>query len=134
MTSCGSVVRLKLPYAASFPVAALTACAGVDPTCPNLAIHPRDITSGADEWRGFGLPWTQEDGAPPPPTPLTPSFSFWLDFGALPALVTHFDDSPAPPHSVVSALDVYNFEPEALGRLKGKHVMVGMTRIGDIAN
>ena len=124
----GDMVEL---FVAAFPVAALTACAAVDPTCPSLALHPSDITTGADAWAGFQLPWAREEGAPPPTTPLTPSFSFWLDYGALPALSTHFGDGEAPPHSVVSALDVFNLTPEALSRLKGKHVMLGMTRIGD---
>lgn len=119
-------------FTAAFPVAALTACAGVDPTCPTPALNPADITTEVDAWEGFRLPWTQAEGAPPPPTPLTNGFSFWMDFGALPALVTHFADGPPPAHSVVSALDTFNLEPAALDRLKGKHVMVGMTRIGDI--
>lgn len=119
-------------FAAAFPVATLTACAGIDPTCPGLALHPADITTDVDVWKGYRLPWTQDEGDPPPPTPLNDSFSFWLDYGALPALVSHVGDGPAPPHSVISALDVYTFEPDAMARIAGKHVMLGMTRIGDI--
>ena len=119
-------------FTAAFPVATLSACAGVDPTCPAPQLNPDDITTDVDVWQGFRLPWAQGDGAPPPPTPLTSGFSFWMDFGALPGLVTHYDPGPPPPNSVVSALDVFNLAPEALDRLTGKHVMVGMTRIGDI--
>ena len=119
-------------FTAAFPVAALTACVGLDPACPALALDPADITTDVDEWGGFNLQWTQESGQAPPDTPLTTGFSFWLDFGALPSLSTYFGEGEAPPFSVVSALDVYNLEPEALARLKGKYVMVGMTRIGDI--
>lgn len=119
-------------FIAAFPVATLTACAGANPSCPALALDPTDITTGADIWKGFHLPWTREEGAPPPPTPLTTAFSFWLDFGALPALSTHAGPGETPPHSVVSAHDVFNLDPEALSRLSGKHVMLGMTRIGDI--
>lgn len=119
-------------FTAAFPVATLTACAGIDPTCPGLALDPADITTDVDAWKGFRLPWSQAEGTPPPTTPLTASFSFWLDFGALPALITHTGEGLAPPHSVVSALDVYNFEPDALARIAGKHVMIGLTRIGDI--
>ncbi len=119
-------------FAAAFPVATLTACAGSDPTCPDLALHPADITTDVDVWAGYRLPWVQREGEPPPPTKLNASFSFWLDFGALPALITHTGEGEAPPHSVVSALDVYNFEPDALARIAGKHVMIGMTRVGDI--
>lgn len=119
-------------FAAAFPVATLTACAGVDPTCPDLALHPADITTDVDAWEGYRLPWVQTEGAPPPTTPLNASFSFWLDFGALPALVTHTGEGQAPPHSVISARDVYNFEPDALARIAGKHVLIGLTRVGDV--
>lgn len=119
-------------FTAAFPVATLTACAETNPTCPGLALNPADITTDVDEWEGYRLPWAQTEGIPPPPTPLNASFSFWLDFGALPALVTHNGEGQAPPNSVVSALDVFNLEPDALARIAGKHVVIGMTRIGDI--
>ena len=120
-------------FFASFPVATLTACADTAGDCTSLALNPADITTDVDTWAGFELPWAVASGEEPPaPTPLTPSFSFWLDFGAQPALGAHFGDGPKPPNSTVSAFDLMYGEVAAAERLAGRHVMVGMTRIGDI--
>ena len=118
-------------FTAAFPVATLIACAGNNGACSALALNPADITTNVDRWEGFRLPWARTEGQAPPPTPLTTKFSFWLDYGALPALTTHYGGGEAPFNSVASALDVMSFEPDVIARLEGKHVMVGMTRIGD---
>ena len=120
-------------YFPAFPVAALLTCAGDDPSCLGLAIAPEDLTNQAiSEYGNFELALTRDEGPVPPPLPLTPSFTYWLDFGALNAL-----DAPKPgdepgPHSTVSALDVMLKDQAALARLGGKHVAIGLTRLGDV--
>ena len=62
---------------------------------------------------------------------MTPSLDLWLDYGALQALGPAPDAGPGP-HSTVSAAAIFQGSETEAARLRGKHVLVGLTRIGSI--
>lgn len=126
----GRILEFFLP---AFPLAALIRCADVNPTCPSLAISPADLSAqNVDIWRNFELRLTRAEGGPLPPLALTRAFNFWMDFGALRALDAPRDGREAGPDSTVSALAVLLEDEAELARLKGKHVALGLTRLGDV--
>lgn len=114
----------------SMSVAALTACDGQHPSCYSLDSEATFFDAGG--WKGFSLKLARADGdgAAPRPSPMTPGFDLWLDFGALAALGK--SGGKASGSEIVSAADVFGKDTEQLSRLKNRHVFIGLTRVGAI--
>lgn len=120
-------------FLAAMPLSIVTTCAepGVGCPAPSLSVSDMKAAGGRNSFR---LPLAQEGGAPDGP-PLTTSLSLWLDFGALPNLSRPPLDDATPVEqrtTILSADDVLDGDTVQLSRLRGKHVVVGLTRLGEI--
>lgn len=115
---------VKENFFTAMPVATLTACAA--PDCLAVAQGMNFMTEAGSS--GYRLRLRDREGNGPPPTPLTPSLAFWLDFGALHALW----DDPASDARIVSAAALFQGDQGELERLEGRHVILGLTRLGAI--
>lgn len=115
------------------PVAALTACAASNPNCFTYDSSASFLTGEVNQWSGFQLPLKRVAGESPPPIPMTPSFGLWLDYGALAALRTQTGaDLPENHAGIVSAAALFQGDPAEAARLRDRHVIIGLTRIGAI--
>lgn len=115
-----------ISFVPGMPVGALTACAGADPSC--LAYDPEMPFLATPGDHGFTLPLTAADGSGPPPAPMTRSLALWLDFGALDAL----GPAGTGPARMVSAAAVLQRDEAEIARLRGRHVILGLARLGAI--
>ncbi len=117
----------------AMPVAALTACAATNPNCFTYDPEVKFLTEDANDWTGFHLPLARVSGDSPPAAPLTRSFGIWLDYGALPALGPQTADDLPPDHAgLISAAALFQGDPVDVARLKDRHVIIGLTRLGSI--
>ncbi|MEX2520101.1 MAG: SpoIIE family protein phosphatase [Paracoccaceae bacterium] len=117
----GERIETFLP---ALPLGAVTSCAAVDPTCLRYDTA-MDFLSAGGERR---LALTRADGSGPPPAPLTPSLALWLDFGALEGL----GPEGTGPARMVSAAALFQHDEAEAARLAGRHVILGLTRLGSI--
>ena len=92
-------------------------------TCPQINLDIDAFTSAGGPFAPtYRLPLVQADLTLKGP-PLTNRLSFWLDYGAMPDMTKS---------AIVSADDILDQAPDQRARLVGKHVFLGLTRIGEI--
>lgn len=114
---------VKEYFVKAMPLAAVTTCAKPGVTCPKMELDVKAFTEAGGPFSPtYRLPLKQ-DGQTFHGPPMTNRLSFWLDFGALPEIVET---------GVVSADDILDRDAEQASRLTGKHVFLGLTRIGEI--
>lgn len=114
----------------AMPVAALTACAADNPACVSFDAEATLFERG--EGSAFTLKLERAEGASPPPTPLTPSLDFWIDFGALGAMGAPPQGAAPSGANTVSAASIFQGDEGELARIADRHVFIGLTRIGAI--
>lgn len=120
-TDDGAAAEAFLP---AMPVAALTVCAETDADCYSYDARMGFLGEGGDR----KLRLFRADGSGPPPAALTESLALWLDFGALPGL----GPDGAGPARMVSAAALFQGDAAEAARLRGRHVILGLTRLGSI--
>ncbi|MGB0505460.1 MAG: SpoIIE family protein phosphatase [Pikeienuella sp.] len=114
---------VKEYFIKAMPVAAITTCASPGETCPRVQLDVKAFTAAAGPFQStYRLPLVQTDLSLSGP-PLTDRLSFWLDYGAMPEMAET---------AIVSADDILDQAADQSARLTGKHVFLGLTRIGEI--
>lgn len=108
----------------AMPVAMLTACNA--PDC--LSYDPAMGFLSEGGMGAYRLELRATNGQGPPPVPLTPSLAIWLDFGALAGLRAE----GTGPGRMVSAASLFRQDEAEMARLTGKHVILGLARLGAI--
>lgn len=130
-TADGAVAEAISP---ALPVAALTTCAAPDAECLSYDPNAGFLKGDGGHFREFRLQLRRPSGsrrAPPPPASMTGGLGLWLDFGALAALGPHGDER-AEGVRLVSASALFRGDRAEAARLAGRHVIVGLTRLGAI--
>ncbi|MGB1213600.1 MAG: SpoIIE family protein phosphatase [Pikeienuella sp.] len=120
-------------FLAAMPLAIVSTCGAPGVTCPAPSLSVADMKAAGGR-NSFRLPLSQ-DGAEIVAPPLTSSLSLWLDFGALPRLSRAPVDDTTPVTqrtTILSADDVLDKDPDHLARIAGKHIVIGLTRLGEI--
>ncbi|MEL6794801.1 MAG: CHASE2 domain-containing protein, partial [Pseudomonadota bacterium] len=114
----------------AMPVAALTACAAENPNC--VSFDPEATLFQAGGGSAFTLKLKRADGVSPPPTPLTSSLDFWMDFGALEAMGPAAAGEAPQGARTISAASIFQGDAAERARIRDRHVFIGLTRIGAI--